>query len=137
MMRLSCAAGRHDAGSRRIRNQGFEFACCRGCGHDLVRSRGAWRAVPKGFRVVWRRAGEARAEISAAQLLFDLPCPGRDLALAAAPKRARRRLAAALELAAMGARCFAWALADRLRLWVRSLAAPRPAARPVLSLTAG
>lgn len=137
MMRLSCVAGRHEAGSRRVSNQGFDFGCCEGCGRDLVRSRGAWRTVPKGFRVVWRREAGPRSEPSFAQLLLDLPASGRDLTLAPARKRAKRRVASTVELVALGARCFAWALADRVRHWARSLLAPRPAARPVLSLPAG
>ena len=137
MMHLSCVAGRHEAGPRRVRNQGLAFGRCWICGRDLVRSRGAWRTVPKGFRVVWRRPAGPRGEPSAAQLLFDLPAPGRDLALAPVPKRAKRRIAAAVELVTLGARCLAWALTDRVRAWARALAAPRLAPQPVLSLPAG
>lgn len=137
MMRRSCVAGRHDAGPRRVRNQGMEFGRCRGCGRDLVRSRGTWRSVPKGFRVVWRRSAAGETETSAAQLLFDLPANGRALALAAMPARKRGRAAAALELAALGARGLAGALVDRLGRWVKAFLAPRPAARRALSLPAG
>ncbi len=137
MMRLSCTVGRHRAGSRPVRNQGFEFGCCRGCGGDLVRSRGSWRTVPRGFRVVWRREAGPPAAPSAAQLLFDLPAPGRTLALPRAPERRRSRVAAAAELLALGAFCLAWEIADRIRAWMKSLRAPRMAPQPVLCLTVG
>jgi len=137
MMRLSCVVGRHRAGSRRVRNQGLEFGCCICCGGDLVRSRGAWRSVPTGFRVVWRRQAPASVKAaSGAQLLFDLPASGRDLALRRVPGRRKSRAAAAAELLALGARGLAWAIADRVRVWMKPLRAPAPAARPVLGLTA-
>lgn len=131
MTRFSCLAGRHQAESRRVRNQGLEFGRCRACDQDLVRSRRAWRTVPRGFRVVWRRGPGIGAVPSAAQLLFDLPASGRALALRAAPKRAKRRIAVAVELVALGTRVLAWALADRVRAWARSLAAPRRRPQPM------
>jgi hypothetical protein len=40
------------------RNHGLAFSTCKRCGADLVRERGApWRAVPPGFRVVWKQRG--------------------------------------------------------------------------------
>ena len=135
-MRLSCVLGRHKAGAHRVRNRGMTFACCSGCGRDIVRSRKAWRPVPKGFRVVWRRAGAPEAQ-SAAQLLFDLPVSGRALALSRAAARRPGRIAATVELIALGARGLAWALAERLRVWTRTLLAPRQHSRPMLSLPAG
>jgi hypothetical protein len=136
MMRLSCAVGRHRGGSRRVRNQGFEFGCCGACGRDLVRSRGSWRAVPKGFRVVWRREAGPQAVLSGAQLLLDLPASGRALALLRAPERGTSRAAAAAELLALGVQYLAWALADRVKAWRKALRAPPMATRPVLCLTA-
>lgn len=136
MTRLSCIAGRHAAGPRQTRNQGFAFAGCRNCGCDLVRSRSAWKAVPKGFRVVWRRAAAPQVEISAAQFLLDLPAVDRALALAASPPRPRGRASVLFEVAAAGLRCLVWAAADRLRAWRRALRAPRTAAQPVLRLPA-
>lgn len=61
-MRLSCMTGKHAPRPLVAANQGFQFSRCRGCGRDMVRSRasgpdsgrGAWRTVPKGFRVVWK-----------------------------------------------------------------------------------
>lgn len=136
MTRLSCAVGRHRAGSRRVRNQGFEFGGCGACGRDLVRSRGSWRAVPKGFRVVWRREAGPQAVLSAAQLLLDLPASGRALALTRAPERRKNRAAAATELLALGAHCLASAIADRIRAWMKSPRAPHLARQKVLGLTA-
>jgi len=138
-MRISCAVGRHRAGSRLVRNQGFEFGRCRACGRDLVRSRGSWRTVPGGFRVVWRRGPPgAGAAPSAAQFLLDLPASGRSLVAAGAVRgRGRGRIAAAADFVVLGAHCLAWAIADRFRAWIESLRAPRVARRPVLSLTAG
>ena len=137
MMRFSCVAGRHQAASRRVRNQGLEFGSCRSCGRDLVRSRGSWRMVPTGFRVVWRRAAPESVEAaSGAQLLLDLPASGRELALARVGGRRKSRAAAAAELLALGARGLAWAIADRVRAWMKPLRAPPSVARPVLGLTA-
>jgi hypothetical protein len=135
-MRLSCVIGRHEAGPNRVRNRGMEFGRCDRCGRALVRARKAWREVPRGFRVVWRRADLAEAP-SAAQYLFDLPASGRWLAPAEAPVRRPGRLAVAAELVALGARALAWTLAERVRRWARALLAAGPAARPMLSLPAG
>lgn len=135
-MKHSCVLGRHTAAPGAIRNQGLDFGRCRRCGRDLVRSRRAWRAVPAGFRVVWRRPRAPAATQSAGQLLLDLPAAGRALALR--PGRAPRRswAAAALELAFMAARWLAWTLADRVRAWMTSLRAPLVIRQPVLGLTA-
>ena len=136
MIPLSCVAGRHRAGPGRVRNQGLEFACCRRCGRDLIRSRAAWRGVPHGFRVVWRRRTGRDPELSAAQLVLDLPAAGRALALPAMPGRRQSRTAAALELVTLGARGVILAIADRLRAWMKPSRAPTMAGGPVLALTA-
>jgi hypothetical protein len=136
MIRLSCVAGRHRAGPELVRNQGLEFTCCRRCGHDLIRSRAAWRGVPKGFRVVWRRRSRRDAELSAAQFVLDLPAAGRALALCPLPGRPKSRAAVALELVALGARGVAMAIADRVRAWMTPSRAPTIAAGPVLGLSA-
>lgn len=132
-MRLDCAAGKHAPAAPGVRNQGLEFGCCRGCGRDLVRSRGAWRTVPRGFRVVWRQGPPAEAA-SARQLLLDLPANGRALTRVPAPPLRRRRLAAAVEMVALGTRGAASALAERLRAWLKVLLTPPPASQPVLCL---
>ena len=132
-MRLDCAAGKHGPAAPGVRNQGLEFGCCRGCGRDLVRSRGAWRTVPRGFRVVWRQRPPAEAA-SARQLLLDLPASGRSLMPLAPPPSRRRRLAAAVEMVVIGTRGAAWALAERLRAWLKAMLTPPPATQPVLCL---
>jgi len=133
MMRLNCTAGKHVPAAAPVRNQGFEFGCCRGCGRDLVRSTGAWRTVPRGFRVVWRRQPPAEAA-SAAQLQLNLAVSGRSLALRPRPARRRRRVAAAAEAVAIGARGVAWTLADRFRAWLKALLAPPRTVPRMLSL---
>lgn len=55
-MKLSCLIGRHSPQPSAVKNQGLTFSRCAGCERDLVRSRGRWQEVPKGFRVVWRSA---------------------------------------------------------------------------------
>ena len=78
-MSISCADGKHVALPRPIRNQGFDFGRCRSCGRDLVRSGRAWRTVPAGFRVVWRRDPPGAAVAGAAQLRLKLDLPERRL----------------------------------------------------------
>jgi len=135
-MAPTCTAGEHQPASVPVRNQGFEFSSCRRCRRDIVRSRGAWRNVPPGFRVVWRR-GPPDPAVSAAQLQLNLPASGRGLALSAPARRQQRRAALAVELAMLGARCLAWKLADRVRVWLRSLRGHTAPRRAMLSLTAG
>lgn len=129
MKRFLCTLGNHAAAPGEVRNQGFAFSRCRCCGRDLVRSNRAWRTVPRGFRVVWRRPAAGPAEFSAAQLLLDLPAAGRALTIVA--RRRRRRIAAMVELAVTGLRVLLEAGAQRVRTWRRALTAPRPA-RPLL-----
>jgi len=135
-MRRNCVGGRHQAGSRPVRNQGFEFGRCWICGLELVRSRGAWRRVPKGFRIVWRQAGRPVTQ-GAGRRPSRLPASRGAFALPSAARRARRRIAAAAELAALGVYCLGWALVDRGRLWTRALLAARPPAPAALRLRAG
>jgi hypothetical protein len=122
-MGISCGEGMHAALARPIRNQGFEFGRCRKCGRDLVRSGRAWRTIPPGFRVVWRRDPPGAAATSAAQLKLKLDLP--EHRLPPAPARAQSPLAAGVELALLGLRGLAAAIADRARLWLKA----RPARR--------
>jgi CheY-like chemotaxis protein len=59
---IICAIGGHAPGPEPIRNRGIDFTRCRRCGSDLVRKRGAWQAVPKGYRVVWRPRNDVAAD---------------------------------------------------------------------------
>ena len=131
-MPVRCIVGQHAAAPGEVRNQGFGFSTCRRCGRDMVRSTQEWRIVPRGFRVVWRRRRPRQAEISAAQLLFDLPSIGRAVAVPARKRRVRPMGNLFLVLAAL--RCLGWAAAGRLRIWRHALFAPRPAGGPRMQL---
>lgn len=135
-MRLSCILGRHQAAPNAVTNQGFAFSRCRRCRRDMVRSHRDWKPVPKGFRVVWRRADAPGAEVGAARLVPDRPTADRALALRGAPARPRGRASAMLDLLVAGLRCLTWVAADRLRAWRKALLAPRQAERPPLALPA-
>lgn len=55
---LLCRLGRHDPDPAGRWNGGYCFTHCRRCERDMVRSAfGEWH-VPKGFKVVWKRAGD-------------------------------------------------------------------------------
>lgn len=50
---LLCRLGRHEPGGLAHWNDGYYFARCRRCGHDVVRTAyGRW-TIPRGFRVIW------------------------------------------------------------------------------------
>jgi hypothetical protein len=134
MMGRTCTRGKHEPAANWVRNQGLEFGRCSRCGRDLIRSRHQWRGVPQGFRVVWRKSAPGGATLNDVQLLLDLPPVGRALALRER-RRERNGLLVALELAMLGIRGLAGALALRARLW--AMAAPRRRAAPVLQLRAG
>ena len=57
-MALLCNLLTHAISQHVSRNQGFEFSTCRRCGRDMIRSAESrasiWKAVPLGFRVIWR-----------------------------------------------------------------------------------
>lgn len=126
-MSISCGDGMHAALARPVRNQGFEFGRCGKCGRDLVRSRRAWRTIPPGFRLVWRHGPPDTADASAAQLKLKLDLPESRPAPAAG--RGQSRLAVAAELAMLGLRGLAAAIAERTRLWLRT----RPARRVAIA----
>lgn len=104
---MKCNFQGHEAASGTVRNQGLEFGRCRHCRRDLVRTGQRWRAVPRGFRVAWRR-GPGPVALSAAQLELDLAAPQR----AVVPWRAD---VARLRLAGQAAKAVArWARPSRL-----------------------
>jgi uncharacterized C2H2 Zn-finger protein len=41
-------------------NRGQCFTRCSRCGADLVRRKGFWGPVPKGFRIVWKAPEDGR-----------------------------------------------------------------------------
>ena len=57
-MALLCTLLTHAITPHASRNQGFDFSTCRRCGRDMIRSAESraskWKAVPTGFRVIWR-----------------------------------------------------------------------------------
>ena len=53
-MGVLCSLGRHEALPSDVWNDGFYFSSCRHCDRALVRRRGRWRTVPKGYQVVWK-----------------------------------------------------------------------------------
>lgn len=135
-MGRTCTRGKHEVAANWVRNQGLDFGRCGRCGRDLIRSRRQWRSVPQGFRVVWARSAPGGEALDPGQLPLDLPAVGRALALRA-QRRERHALLVALELAMLGVRGLAGALALRIRLWARAMAAPRRRAAPVLQLRSG
>lgn len=57
---MLCTLGFHRADQAAAWNGGIGFARCRDCATDLVQRPGArWRAVPRGYAVVWRPAEPA------------------------------------------------------------------------------
>jgi hypothetical protein len=131
-MHFQCLIGRHTAAPDEIRNQGFGFSHCRRCSRDMVRSKNEWRSVPRGFQVVWRRRPPLQTEISAAQLLFDLPASGR--ALLVPPGRGRNRPMGLLFLVQAGLRHLSWTAGRRLLVWRGRLQAARRVDQSVIRL---
>src|SRR3712207_1807022 len=63
-MTLLCRLWRHAATPSEIWNAGLFFSRCRRCGHDMVRRpEQAWKPVPRGQHVVWRRATERNVAV--------------------------------------------------------------------------
>ena len=131
-MYFQCLIGRHTAAPDEIRNQGFAFSHCRRCSCDMVRSKNEWRSVPRGFQVVWRRRPPLQTEISAAQLLFDLPASGR--ALLVSPAGGRNRPIGLLFLVQAGLRHLSWTAGRRLLVWRGRLQAARRVDQSVICL---
>jgi CheY-like chemotaxis protein len=72
---ITCAIRGHAPGEEQVNNRGITFTRCRRCGSDLVRAKGEWQPVPRGYRVVWRpsegKAAEAQAGPSTTVLVCD------------------------------------------------------------------
>lgn len=54
-MNISCTLGRHTPRAKPIWNDGQYFSRCSSCEKDLIGRFGVWKAVPKGYRVVWKK----------------------------------------------------------------------------------
>src|SRR3954470_16535074 len=118
-----CISGSHSPSSRITRNQGFEFAQCRHCARDLIRSNRSWKTVPEGFRVVWRGADQVLSE-DPSQLLLNLPPVGRALTVRGSGDQGLSHLGALLAMVAAGLAYLLWTAKDGLnaqwsRLWSR------------------
>jgi hypothetical protein len=95
-----------------------------------LRSNRRWKAVPKGFHVVWR--GKAwRPEANAAQPL-DIPTVG--ISLAVPVFETRRRGFPGLDLVAVTLRFLIMMAVEQLRAWWVSFFAPRLVRQPVRRL---
>ena len=122
-MNVLCLLGRHSAVPSEVRNQGFHFTQCRCCGRDLIGMRGAWKRVPKGFRVVWRALDAPAATPVPRRLVRNLP------ALRHSPFRERldrfaRGVSGSADLALSAARVIGWSIAGHVRALRESLTQP-------------
>jgi hypothetical protein len=111
-----CISGSHSPSSRITRNQGFEFAQCRHCACDLIRSNRRWKTVPEGFRVVWRGSDRPLSE-DPTQLLLNLPPVGRALTVRGSSDQGLSHLGALFALVAAGLAYVVWAAKDGLQAW--------------------
>lgn len=68
-MPLLCGLGRHKIDRLARWNDGYYFAKCRRCGHDLVRTAYEGWSIPQGFRVVWQAEPPRHARF--AQVVHD------------------------------------------------------------------
>lgn len=85
---LLCALGRHRTDPLAQWNDGYYFARCKRCGHDLVRTAfGDW-TIPRGYRVVW---AAHQPEAEAASLVRDGNGTVRAKAIQARPLHAGER----------------------------------------------
>lgn len=53
-MNAICRLFGHRPSEDAVWNDGFFFGRCTRCACELVRAKGRWSAVPRGFRIVWR-----------------------------------------------------------------------------------
>jgi hypothetical protein len=54
-MRILCRIGGHEPDRGAVWNEGFYFGRCRRCRRELLGRCGEWKAVPRGFRIVWKK----------------------------------------------------------------------------------
>jgi hypothetical protein len=133
-MGSKCISGNHAPSSRITRNQGFEFAQCRHCACDLIRSNRRWKTVPEGFRVVWRGSDHGLSE-DPSQLLLNLPPVGRALTVRGSGDQGLSHLGAIFALVAAGLAYLLWAAKDGVQAWWSRLSS-RHQRRAVLKLPA-
>jgi CheY-like chemotaxis protein len=71
---IICAIRGHAPGPEPVRNRGIDFTRCRRCATHLVRKRGAWQPVPRGYRVVWRPKKDVEADTGGERPVTVLVC---------------------------------------------------------------
>ena len=54
-MSILCRVAGHSPVPSNVWNHGYFFTRCDSCGCEMIGRGGAWRPVPRGYRVVWRR----------------------------------------------------------------------------------
>jgi hypothetical protein len=64
MMALACSLIGHHASEDVIANAGEQFNRCTRCNADLILIEGKWTLPPKGFAIVWRKAGPSADAIA-------------------------------------------------------------------------
>lgn len=77
-MGILCGLGKHEPLAGKIWNDGFYFSRCKSCETEIIRRADSWRAVPKGYRVVWKPRTAGDLDWSTR-----LPCDEREADLAA------------------------------------------------------
>jgi len=132
-MNLSCRLGRHSALPSDVRNLGLRVSQCRCCGRDLIRARGRWTGVPRGFRIVWRRLDEVMAEAVPLRMVRNLPVLSRHAHRHGLAELARRAAEMA-DLVTSGLMLAGWAIADKCRAIRASLLEPLQPRQLVLPL---
>jgi hypothetical protein len=132
-MNLSCLLGRHSVIPSDVRNLGLRVSQCRCCGRDMIRSRGRWATVPRGFHIVWRRLDDVIAEAVPLRLVRNLPVLSRKAHRHAVLDLARRA-ADMVDLAGSALLVAGWTITDRCRALRASLLKPPQPRQLVLPL---
>jgi len=135
-MNISCLLGHHSAVPSEVRNQGFHFTQCRCCGRDLIGMHGAWKSVPKGFRVVWKAADAPIAAAVPQRLVRNLPVLRRSQ-FQQRLERLAWRVSGTADLAVSAVRLIGWSLAGHVRALRASLIQPFQPLQLVLPLPPG
>ena len=129
-MALCCRPGKHVPIPDGVRNQGFEFSQCQNCRRDLLRSDRRWKAVPKGFHVVWRgRTWCPRANAAEPHEFSTV-----SISLAVPVFETRRRGFPAMDLVAVTVSFLVMMAVERLRSLWASFCAPPLVCQPVRRL---
>lgn len=60
-MNIMCLLQGHAPGGECVWNEGYFFSACPRCARGLVRTSDKWRAIPRGYRIVWRSGCRSHA----------------------------------------------------------------------------